>query len=61
MRSQSKNDRRKNEISLTKKGINLIKNIYPVYVLAIEKEFSTLNSQEQNTLGMICKKLLSEN
>ncbi len=50
-------DRRFITIHLTDEGKNFIQKIFPEHVKKISEEFSILSSEEQISLGIICKKL----
>jgi MarR family transcriptional regulator, 2-MHQ and catechol-resistance regulon repressor len=50
-------DRRKIQVSLTDEGRQLIGQIFPGHVASITEEMSALNSQEQEMLGSLCRKL----
>lgn len=50
-------DRRVTTVSLTEKGKDEIKRIFPEQVEAIVNEFGVLTAEEQITLGALCKKL----
>ena len=50
-------DRRITNISLTSKGEELIKRIFPEQVKLIVEEFSVLTAEEQDLLASLCKKL----
>lgn len=50
-------DRRMVMISLTDAGEGLISRIFPEQVAAIVTELGILNAEEQQTLGVLCKKL----
>jgi MarR family 2-MHQ and catechol resistance regulon transcriptional repressor len=56
-RERAKDDRRKIIVHLTKSGENLIKEIFPMHVQAIEKQFSVLSLEEKQILGDILRKL----
>jgi MarR family transcriptional regulator, 2-MHQ and catechol-resistance regulon repressor len=56
-RLRDKEDRRMVTISLTQDGEALIGRIFPEQAAAITDELSTLTPEEQETLGMLCKKL----
>jgi MarR family transcriptional regulator, 2-MHQ and catechol-resistance regulon repressor len=50
-------DRRKITISLTEKGRQLISQLLPGHVAAITAEMNALTPQEQEDLGILCRKL----
>ena len=50
-------DRRVTTVLLTEKGEELIGRIFPEQVKAIVEELSVLTANEQETLGVLCKKL----
>jgi MarR family 2-MHQ and catechol resistance regulon transcriptional repressor len=57
LRQTDVNDRRMTNISLTSKGEELIKRIFPDQVKLIVEEFGVLTAEEQDLLGSLCKKL----
>ena len=56
-RERDANDRRMIIVSLTEAGRELISEIFPGHVAAIVEELSYLTSEEQETLGYLCRKL----
>ncbi len=56
-RERAKDDRRKIIVHLTESGMNLIRDIFPMHVRAIEKQFSVLTSEEKQLLGELLRKL----
>jgi MarR family transcriptional regulator, 2-MHQ and catechol-resistance regulon repressor len=50
-------DRRSLIVSLTAKGKELISQVLPLHVEAIRDELSVLSPEEQETLGLLCRKL----
>jgi len=56
-RSKDGKDRRITNIELTKEGKNLIGDIFPEHVKAIVNELSYLNTEEQENLRDLCRKL----
>jgi MarR family transcriptional regulator, 2-MHQ and catechol-resistance regulon repressor len=56
-RERDKEDRRMVFIHLTPKGKDLIMKVFPLMAEKIEAEFSSLTTEEQTTLGTLCKKL----
>jgi MarR family 2-MHQ and catechol resistance regulon transcriptional repressor len=56
-RERAKDDRRKIIVHLTDSGMNLIKEIFPKHVHAIEQQFSVLNSVEKQMLCDLLRKL----
>lgn len=56
-RERAKDDRRKIIVHLTDRGINLIKDIFPQHVRAIEEQFSVLSTEEKQVLGELLRKL----
>jgi MarR family 2-MHQ and catechol resistance regulon transcriptional repressor len=56
-RERQKDDRRMITIHLTPEGRNLIARIFPPHVKAILKEMGRLESEEQETLRCLCRKL----
>jgi MarR family 2-MHQ and catechol resistance regulon transcriptional repressor len=56
-RERAKDDRRKIIVHLTDSGMNLIKDIFPKHVHAIEQQFSVLNSVEKQMLCDLLRKL----
>jgi len=57
VRQTDANDRRMTNVSLTQKGEELIRRIFPEQVKAIVAELNVLTAEEQETLGKLCKKL----
>ncbi|MBE0687267.1 MAG: MarR family transcriptional regulator [Anaerolineaceae bacterium] len=56
-RERAKDDRRKIIVHLTDGGMNLIKDIFPKHVRAIEQQFSVLNTEEKQLLCDLLRKL----
>ena len=56
-RERDANDRRAVLVSVTDGGRALVGRILPVHVAAIVAELSVLTSEEQETLGQLCRKL----
>jgi MarR family 2-MHQ and catechol resistance regulon transcriptional repressor len=56
-RERDKEDRRMVFIHLTPEGKDLIIKVFPLMAEKIEVEFSSLTTEEQTTLGTLCKKL----
>jgi MarR family 2-MHQ and catechol resistance regulon transcriptional repressor len=56
-RERAKDDRRKIIVHLTNDGLNLIKDIFPKHVHAIEQQFSVLSSKEKQLLCDLLRKL----
>jgi MarR family 2-MHQ and catechol resistance regulon transcriptional repressor len=56
-RNQDIEDRRITTVSLTPAGRDLIGEVLPVHVAAIVEEMNTITTEEQKTLGQLCKKL----
>ncbi|PKO07179.1 MAG: MarR family transcriptional regulator [Chloroflexi bacterium HGW-Chloroflexi-3] len=56
-RERAKDDRRKIIVHLTEAGMNLIKDIFPKHVHAIEQQFSVLSSDEKQLLCDLLRKL----
>lgn len=50
-------DRRFFIVHLTVKGARLIKDIFPIHAARIARELGSLSAAEQETLGILCKKL----
>ena len=59
-RKRNENDRRYFDVSLTPKGENLIKEIFPEHSDRIVKEMDYLTKSEQKQLGLLCKKLVNK-
>lgn len=57
VRNRSEEDRRYYQVSLTDKGENLIKTIFPLHSRRITNRMSALTGDEQKTLGGLLKKL----
>ncbi len=56
-RQKNLSDRRKIRVELTKKGLELIKEIFPAHAKKIESVMSCLSKEEQRSLQELCKKL----
>jgi len=56
-RERAKDDRRKIIVHLTDRGMNLIKDIFPKHVRAIEQQFSVLSSEDKQLLCDLLRKL----
>ncbi len=56
-RERAKDDRRKIIVHLTNDGLNLIKDIFPKHVRAIEQQFSVLSAEEKQLLCDLLRKL----
>lgn len=56
-RERAKDDRRKIIVHLTDAGLNLIKDIFPKHVRAIEQQFSVLSAEEKQLLCDLLRKL----
>jgi MarR family transcriptional regulator, 2-MHQ and catechol-resistance regulon repressor len=56
-RQRDSTDRRLVIVSLTKKGDELIRRIFPQHLEAIVRELRVLSPKEQETLGTLCRKL----
>ncbi len=56
-RERAKDDRRKIIVHLTDAGLNLIKDIFPKHVRAIEQQFSVLSTEEKQSLCDLLRKL----
>lgn len=56
-RERGTKDRRVVTVSLTPAGRELIDDIFPAHVAAVVEEMSVLNTDEQKTLGRLCRKL----
>ena len=59
-RKQNENDRRYFDVSLTLKGENLKKEIFPDHATRIVQAMSYLTKSEQKQLGLLCKKLANK-
>jgi len=59
-RKRNENDRRYFDVSLTLKGENLIKEIFPEHADRIVKAMGYLTKSEQKQLGLLCKKLVNK-
>lgn len=57
LRERAKDDRRKIIVHLTDAGLNLIKDIFPKHVRAIEQQFSVLSVEEKQLLCDLLRKL----
>jgi MarR family 2-MHQ and catechol resistance regulon transcriptional repressor len=56
-RERDTEDRRMIIVSLTPAGRDLISKIFPAHVAIVVEEFGYLTSEEQKTLGYLCRKL----
>ena len=56
-RERAKDDRRKIIVHLTESGMQMIKNLFPKHVQAIEQQFSVLTTEEKKLLGELLRKL----
>jgi MarR family 2-MHQ and catechol resistance regulon transcriptional repressor len=56
-RQRNSDDRRMVTVSLTESGRKRISEVLPGHVAAIADEMGTLNPEEQETLGKLCRKL----
>jgi MarR family 2-MHQ and catechol resistance regulon transcriptional repressor len=56
-RERSTNDRRVIHVHITEAGRRKIEAVLPGHIAALVEEFSVLTSNEQETLGQLCKKL----
>lgn len=56
-RERDINDRRCIRVILTDEGRALIEELFPRHASAIEREMSILSPEEQEQLGLLCKKL----
>jgi MarR family 2-MHQ and catechol resistance regulon transcriptional repressor len=56
-RERDDEDRRVIHIHLTEAGLEKIEAVLPGHVAALVEEFSVLSTDEQQTLGQLCKKL----
>ena len=54
---RDQDDRRFITVSLTPKGRTFITDLFPKVAASITREFGTLSSAEQFTLGWLCKKV----
>ncbi len=50
-------DRRAVEVHLTRKGTQLVRNVFPRHAEIVRREMSILNTTEQHELGRLCRKL----
>ena len=57
VRQRDGNDRRFVMVSLTDHGRELIAELFPGHLQAIMDELSVLTSEEQDTLGLLCRKV----
>lgn len=60
-RERDANDRRVIHIHLTEAGSKKVEEVLPGHVAALVEEFSVLSASEQETLGVLCKKLGTRN
>lgn len=56
-REREVDDRRCIKVDLTKKGKQLINQIFPSHVAAVVDEMSILTAEEQEELGQLCRRL----
>jgi MarR family transcriptional regulator, 2-MHQ and catechol-resistance regulon repressor len=56
-RARSKEDRRFITIELTEAGLQLIREVFPRHAQAILREMQSLTPEEQEELGLLCRKL----
>ncbi len=56
-RQQSEKDRRNTLVKLSPKGEQLIKELFPIHLEDIKKEFSVFSKKEIETFYKLCKKL----
>ena len=56
-RKRDKNDRRYSNILLTKKGDQLMREVFPDHADRISSVINNLTPEEQKQLGLLCKKL----
>ena len=54
-RTRSAIDRRNVEVSLTPTGLELMRQVLPVYISTVQREFSILTDEEQEELGRLCR------
>jgi len=59
-RKRNENDRRYFDVSLTLKGKNLVKEIFPDHADRIVQAMSYLTKNEQKQFGLLCKKLANK-
>ena len=60
-RERAANDRRVIHVHLTEAGSHKVEAVLPGHVAALVEEFSVLSAAEQETLGVLCKKLGTRN
>ena len=60
-RERDANDRRVIHVHLTEAGSDKIEAVLPGHVAALVEEFGVLSTSEQETLGVLCKKLGTRN
>ena len=60
-RERDANDRRVIHVHLTEAGSDKLEAVLPGHVSALVEEFSVLSAAEQETLGVLCKKLGTRN
>lgn len=60
-RERDANDRRVIHVHLTEAGSGKLEAVLPGHVAALVEEFSVLSATEQETLGVLCKKLGTRN
>ena len=56
-RERDRNDRRVIHVHLTEAGTRKLESVFPDHVAALVEIFSILSASEQQTLGLLCKKL----
>ena len=56
-RKRNREDRRYQEVCLTEEGRELISSYFPRYALALAQEFTVLSVEDQETLGILCRRL----
>lgn len=56
-RRRNPEDRREQQVDLTEEGRRLIADYFPRYASALADEFSVLSSEEQRSLGKLCRTL----
>lgn len=56
-RTRDEKDRRHYSVGITPKGSELITSFFPTHVARIVEEMSVLSGDEQEALGMLCKKV----